>query len=470
MPKQNLFIIALVLLLFKVNAQTKILTIDEVNEIALNQSNRVKMINNDFTKSKIESSFYRISLLPSIASSISFPYQRSISEVIQSDGSQRFIERNYLNSALNLTISQVLPFTGGSISLTSSLNNARNFNNKTSSFSSNWANISYQQTINGYNSYKWNKKLNALNIKKDSINYIKDKIKLKYDVSKMYLDTQLLQLKYVLIKKNIEKTQSLLFELEEKLKFGRTIKIEVEQTKITLEQLNRQLEINELDYNLGIQAIKNVMNDKSIDLFLLTGVNKSDFILIKEILIESIKKNGLDLEKELKMLEIDSNVEKVKKEGAISLNFQLGMGLNSSADRFLDLYDTPTQSQFLTFGSKIPILDWSKAKKKYSLAKLEKVNLELEILNEEIKIQEQVDEIFNYKFLLITQIKSFEKQLLISKEITKMYEELLKLGRKTIAEYRTQITEEYNITIELQKAVNNLYLLKLKVDEFNLIF
>ena len=68
MPKQNLFIIALVLLLFKVNAQTKILTIDEVNEIALNQSNRVKMINNDFTKSKIESSFYRISLLPSILS------------------------------------------------------------------------------------------------------------------------------------------------------------------------------------------------------------------------------------------------------------------------------------------------------------------------------------------------------------------------------------------------------------------
>ena len=94
MPKQNLFIIALILLLFRVNAQTKTLTIDEVNEIVLNKSNKVKIINNDYLKSNIESSFYRISLLPNIISSVSFPYQRSISEVIQSDGSQRFLERN----------------------------------------------------------------------------------------------------------------------------------------------------------------------------------------------------------------------------------------------------------------------------------------------------------------------------------------------------------------------------------------
>lgn len=470
MPKMNLFIIVLVLLFFRVNAQTKTLTIDEVNEIVLNKSNKVKIINNEYLKSNIESSFYRISLLPNVISSLSFPYQRSISEVIQSDGSQRFIERNYINSNLNLSISQVLPFTGGSISLSSSLNNARDFNNKTSSFSSNWANISYQQTINGFNSFKWNKKLNTLNIKKDSINYLREKIKLKYDVSKTYLGTQLLELKSELIKKNIEKTQTILFELEEKLKFGRTIKIEVEQTKILLEQLNRQLEINELNYKLGMQSLINMMGEEKKASFILLPIIQDDFILERENLIESIKKNNFNLEKEIKFLEVDSNLDKVKKEGAISLNFQIGMGLNSSANNFTNLYDTPSQSQFITIGSKIPILDWGKSKKKYSLAKLDKENLKLSMMEEEIKIYEQVDEIINYKNTLIAQKKSLEEQKKLMKNVIDMFEVLLKLGRKTITEYKTQLTELYNITIEHQKIVNDLYLLKLKINEFNLIF
>ena len=470
MPKQNLFIIALILLFFKVNAQTKILTIDEVNDIVLTKSNKVKMINNDFTKSNIESSFYRISLLPNIISTLSFPYQRSISEVIQSDGSQRFIERNYINSNLNLSISQVLPFTGGSISLSSSLNNARDFNNNTSIFSSNWANISYQQTINGFNSYKWNKKLNTLKIKKDSLNYLREKIKLKYDVSKMYLNTQLLELKSELIKRNIEKTNAILFELEEKFKFGRTIKIEVEQTKILLEQLNRQFEINELNYKLGKQSLKNMMGEVENTNFSLMPIIQDDFMLEREVLIEIIKKNDFNLEKEIKLLEVDSNIEKVKKEGAISMNFQIGMGLNSSANNFTNLYDTPSQSQFVTVGSKIPILDWGKSNKKYSLAKLEKENLYLSLNDEEIKINEQVDEIINYKLMLVSQKKSLEEQLYLTKNVVEMFDELLKLGRKTITEYKTQLTEAFNITIEYQKTVNDLYLLKLKINEFNLIF
>lgn len=88
------------------------------------------IIENEFKITNIESGFYRISLLPKVSTSISFPYQRSISEVSQSDGSQRFIERNFLNPSMNLNISQIVPFTWGNFSLTSSLNNNRDFNNK----------------------------------------------------------------------------------------------------------------------------------------------------------------------------------------------------------------------------------------------------------------------------------------------------------------------------------------------------
>lgn len=56
--------------------QTK--TIDDVIQLVLSNSNNAKIINNNFSKSKIESSFYKISLLPKITTNISLPYQRSI--------------------------------------------------------------------------------------------------------------------------------------------------------------------------------------------------------------------------------------------------------------------------------------------------------------------------------------------------------------------------------------------------------
>jgi outer membrane protein TolC len=362
MFKKRFLLILMFLCASKIIAQ-KTITIEEVTKIVLEKSNKAKIIDNNFSKTTIESSFYRISLLPKVSANVSLPYQRSISEVIQSDGSQRFIERNYLNNSLNLTVSQAVPFTGGSLSLSSSLNGSRDFNNNITNFSSNWLTLSYQQAINGFNSFKWNKKLNSLNSEKDSINYLKEKIKLKYEVSKVYLDTQLIQSRIDLLKANIQKTEKIVFELEEKLKFGRVIKLEVEQAKIALEQLNKQLEINNLDYLSGIQSLKNWMNDKSEAIFILEPIDAVDFIVDKKVLKEAIKKNGFDLNKTIELLESEANIDKVKKEGAISVNLQFGLGLNSSANDFSNLYDVPSQSQYVTIGTKIPILDWGKAKK-----------------------------------------------------------------------------------------------------------
>lgn len=443
------------------------MTIDQVNEIAMVQSNRMKMIYNNFSRSNIESSFYKISLLPKISSSITFPYQRSISEVIQSDGSQKFIERNYLNSTLNFTISQALPFTGGSLSLTSSINGSRNFNNNINSFSSNWISISYNQTINGFNSFKWNRQLNYLNIKKDSIDFLKEKIKLKYEVSKLYLDTQLIQMKIELLKENIDKTEKNLIEIEQKFKYGRTIKIEVEQTKIILEQLKSQLNINSMEFLSGIKSLKSLMNYEND--FSLKAIDQGDYPIDKKELKFSIKNNGFDLEKTIKLLESESNIEKVKKEGAISVNLQLGMGLNSTANDFANLYDTPAQSQFVTIGTKIPILDWGAARKKKALANLEKDYVEFTYIENEKKIDSEIEDLSNYKLSLILQKKSLFEQLRLSKTIDEMFEELLRLGRKTTVEYKIQLVETFNIKLEYQKATNDLYLLKLRINEINLI-
>lgn len=86
----------------------------------------------------------------------------------------------------------------------------------------------------------------------------------------------------------------------------------------------------------------------------------------------------------------------------------------------------------------------------------------------EKKIEEQIDELSNYHLSLQTQISSLTMQYKLSNSVGEMLFELLKLGRKTIVEYKAQLVENFNIAIEHQKTINNLYLLKLKIDEITL--
>ena len=463
----NLKVLIIIFMTISLNAQ-KTLTVQQANELVLSNSNAMKIMENKFKISKIESSLNGISLLPKISTSISFPYQRSISEVLQSDGSQRFIERNFLNPVVNLSISQIVPFTGGNFSMSSSINNNRDFNNKTSSYSSNWANISYQQIVNGFNNYKWNKKIMPLNEKKEALNFIKEKIKLKNEVSKLYADVHEIQLKIQLNKLNIEKTELLAKEFEEKFKYNRILKLDVDQVKIALEQLKRQLEINTLEHLSGINKLKNSLNIDKNEVYVLEAITENNYQIDKTALKEAVLKNGFELSKTIKMIELESNIDKVKKEGAISLNLQFGMGLNSAANNFENLYDTPAQSQFVTIGSKIPILDWGKTKNNYSIAKIQKQNAEFEWIEQEVKIEEQIDELFNYHLSLQSQINSLSEQIKLSNNVNEMLFELLKLGRKTIVEYKAQLIENFNISVDYQRAINNLYLLKLKIDEITL--
>lgn len=461
------FLIIIVSGTFSINAQ-KSLSINKAFELALTNSNAVKILENKFKIMNIESGFYRISLLPKVSSSISFPYQRSISEVLQSDGSQKFIERNFLNPSINLNINQVVPFTGGNLSITSSLNNNRDFNNSTSSYSSNWANISYQQTFNGFNSYKWNKKIIPLNEKKESINFLIEKIKLKEEVSKMYSEVHGVQLKMELNKLNVDKTEKFLVDVEEKFKYGRVLKIDLEQTKITLEQFKRQLEINILEFELGINRLKSFLNINNEDVYILEGIEQNNFEIDKVILKEAILKNGFELTKTIKIMELESNIDKIKKEGAIAFNLQIGMGLNSTSNNFETLYDMPAQSQFITVGTKIPILDWGKARDNYTIAKIKRQNIEYELLDQEKKMKEQVDDLYNYNLSLQSQITSLSSQLKLSNSVNEMLFELLKVGRKTIVDYKAQVVENFNTAIEYQKTLNNMYMLKLKIDEITL--
>ena len=436
----------------------------------IDNSYSYKITENEYKIKKIQNEFFRKSLLPKVNLDFSIPYQRSISDVTQPDGTIKFLERNYLNSNAILNVSQVLPFTGGIVNLSNSINYSRDFNNNYTNFSSNWVNFSYQQPINGYNGYKWNRKINTLTKKKDSIENIKNGIRLKYDIAKAYIDAENAQRKSTLLKENINRVDVLLQELEEKYKFGRVIKTDVEQVQLTLEQLKNYSKINSIESENLLNQLERKTNIKLQDSTILKGVEELDYTIQKDELIKKMEENGFNIDRMINELQVDANLEKIKKEGSISLNLQAGIGINSSANEISQLFNMPRQTQFVTFGVKIPILDWGLSKDKTQVAFIEKENLKFKIEEERSKNIQAIEEIINYYYSLKSQIQSLKHQMELSGRLTNNYKELLLIGRKTVSEYKNQIYDEINLSMQCEESKNNLFLLKLKIDEFNLTY
>ena len=102
---------------------------------------------------KYNNRLFQIRVNPKVKLSATLPnLVNSISPITLNDGSEKFINRFYMSSSMSMSVSQFLPFTGGTLSINSGLTRLDNFTPKrTKSFNLNMFNLSYSQSISSFN-------------------------------------------------------------------------------------------------------------------------------------------------------------------------------------------------------------------------------------------------------------------------------------------------------------------------------
>ena len=108
-----------------------------------------------------ENSLFKIQVFPKLRMSATIPsITNSISPITLGDGSEKFVNRYYMNTAASLGLSQLIPFTGGTVTVSTGLTRLDNFSpQRNKSFSLNLFNVSYAQSVTSFNQYKWDKKI-----------------------------------------------------------------------------------------------------------------------------------------------------------------------------------------------------------------------------------------------------------------------------------------------------------------------
>ena len=102
---------------------------------------------------------FRANYLPEV-SLTSTPYlNRQINRVTQPDGTEQFLRQNQLSTDVSLSVSQNIWFTGGNLFLQTSAQRMDEFGDHTEAYNTQPVTIGYQQSLFGYNSLKWDRRI-----------------------------------------------------------------------------------------------------------------------------------------------------------------------------------------------------------------------------------------------------------------------------------------------------------------------
>lgn len=155
---------------------------------------------------------FNMRVFPLITMSATLPnINNNISPVVQPDGQELFINRFNANSNVSVSISQLLPFTGGTVSASTSLVRLDNYApTRSVSYNLNLFNVSYRQSLSGFNSYKWEKKQFDAESKLADVRRIQAREDIFSTIASLFFNMYTAQEEYRILQESLSLSESLL--------------------------------------------------------------------------------------------------------------------------------------------------------------------------------------------------------------------------------------------------------------------
>jgi outer membrane protein len=196
-------------------------------------------------------------------------YNKTFTEVQQPDGTILFQSVHNNNSSLNLSFSQSIAATGGTVFGTTQLQRFDDFDRKTTLYNSVPFGIGYSQPLFSFNNLKWEQKIQPLKYNESRQAFIESIEEIAIKANGYFFDLLLAQVNFHIAETNLENTRKILLVANEKYNLGKTSKNEI---------LQLQLEQLKAEKSAGIA--KRDMEIATLNLRSYTGLNDTEKIAL----------------------------------------------------------------------------------------------------------------------------------------------------------------------------------------------
>lgn len=395
-------------------AQRILLTLDQAIDLSQN-SNSYELLRADSLINIYNDRLFKIKVLPKINLNATLPnLNNSISPITLTDGSEKYVDRFYSSANFGISVSQLIPFTGGTLSLSSALDRLDNFNPERSlSYNLNLVNFSYSQKITGYNAYKWEKKLHKIQNTIDNIQLIQRREHIKEEVVNLFFSLYIEQRRLEL-NRFVQELAEYVYERAVKLfDIQRISEEDLLETEIQYHKA--QNNNNDMALSMARQKLADYLNlNNGEELwveFSPACLDEYKFNFDPENLINLAIKYSSDLTREYDILKNEQHLKDINSDSKPTISLSVGGGINSQADNFSTLMDSKSRRLNVVMSLSVPLFNWgaNRIKKNIALQEIQKSDIQYESTNKDDLTSFSYD--IKRIYLLLSEIKE-DKALL----------------------------------------------------------
>jgi len=286
-------------------------------------------------------------------------------------GRDEFRTIETLTSNVGLRLSQNILATGGRIALNTSVNRFENIGDiENLSFNTNLVRLSLEQTIFGYNRFKWSKKIEPLRYEKAKGEFIEQNEALHIKATELYFDLATADLNVNNTIANLKNAEKLYNIGKERFKIATVnqeelldLELNVLNTQTTLQRAKRQLMDRQFEFNIFLGFNENEKTNLNVP----KSIPLIEIDMLKAL--EMAKQNSSQiLDLKLNELNASDRLAQAKANRRITPNLDISVGLNNTDSRFPNTLTDPLTQNRVSLRVDIPIINWSVAKRRVLIA------------------------------------------------------------------------------------------------------
>jgi outer membrane protein len=297
-------------------------------------------------------------------------YSKTFTEVLQPNGSIDFRAVRNNNSSLNLSFSQSIAETGGTVFGTTQMQRFDDYDRNSVLYNGVPYALGYSQPLFQYNKLKWDRQVEGLKFDESRSAYTESMEKIAMNASEYFFDLLLAQVNLQIAETNLANTDNILKVASMKLELGRITRNEILQLK--LEQVKARK---------AVGIAKRDMEIATLNLRTYTGINNTEKIALRapgtgikmdvsadKVLTEAFANRSDAIAFGRRLAEAKRDVAKARGENGLNATLTARLGFSKSSARMMQVYNSPQNQQLLQLELDIPIMDWGRSKSRTKTA------------------------------------------------------------------------------------------------------
>lgn len=364
-------------LCLSVPAQTDTIRISLADAIARARSHSVdaSAALNELRSAYWQYRTYRAELLPEISFNGTIPaYSKRYSSYQESDGSYRFVPNDNLQLSGELSLSQRIWFTGGTLSLRSSLDYMRQLSgDKYNNFMSIPVALTLRQPLFAANDIKWKRRIEPVRYAEARARFMSETEEVAMEAIRLFFNVLMAADKLACSRQNLDNARKLYEVAQAKRRMGQISENDLLQIELTLLQAQSDVSNDDSDLRSASFRLSSFLDFEEGTVIMPLEPERLHDVSVgyAQALDRATENNPFMHNVQRRQLEADYKVAQAK--GAmreVTLFAQVGY---TGADRtFGRSYRDLRDNQVVEVGVSIPLVDWGKRRAAVKVAESER--------------------------------------------------------------------------------------------------